>query len=228
MVAIMSEEQIQALAAIDTPTVCNAIETFGVRDHVEGFLGMDIRCLSPELGVMAGYAVTARVDASTPGAPPDPVAWEAWVRAMDAAPKPVVLVFQDVGPDPRRSAHCGEVMATLARRLGTVGLVTDGGVRDILEVRALGFHYFAAGLVPSHGTTRFLEVNVPVVLDGVRIQPGDLIHGDVNGVTTIPAEIAGQVAGAAQRVREREAGVMAYTRDPGFTLEGFLERMFTH
>ena len=224
----LSEEQIEALAAIDTPTICNAIEAFDVRGRVEGFFGMDIRCLSPELGVMTGYAVTARVDASTPGAPPNQAAWEDWVRAMAAAPKPVVLVFQDVGPNPRRSAHCGEVMATLARRLGTVGLVTDGGVRDILEVRGLGFHYFAAGLVPSHGTTRFLEVNVPVTLDGVHIQPGDLIHGDINGVTTIPAEIAGQVVEAAQRVREREAGVMAYTRDPDFSLEGFFLRMFAH
>jgi regulator of RNase E activity RraA len=224
----LSNEQIKALSEIDTPTICNAIETFDVRGRVEGFLGSEIRCLSPELGVMVGYAVTALVDASTPDAPPDPGTWEAWVRAMDAASKPAVLVFQDVGPDPRRSAHCGEVMATLAKRLGTVGLVTDGGVRDILEVRALGFHYFAAGLVPSHGTTRFLEVNAPVTLDGVSIQPGDLIHGDINGVTTIPPEIAGQVAEAAGRVREREAQVMAYTHDPGFNLEGFFKRMFTH
>jgi regulator of RNase E activity RraA len=225
---ILSDEQIAALVAIDTPTICNAIETFEVRDRVEGFLGMDIRCLSPELGVMAGYALTARVDASTPGAPPDPAAWEAWVHAMDAAPKPTVLVFQDAGPDPRRSAHFGEVMATLARRLGVVGLVTDGGVRDILEVRALGFHYFAAGLVPSHGTTRFLEVNVPVTLDGMEIHPGDLLHGDINGATTIPVEIAGQVAEAAQRVRAREAGVMAYAQDPQFNLQGFLQRIFSH
>jgi 4-hydroxy-4-methyl-2-oxoglutarate aldolase len=224
----LSDEQIRALAAIDTPTVCNAIESFNVRGRVEGFLGMDIRCLSPELGVMTGYAVTARVDASTPDAPPDQARWEDWVRAMETAPKPAVLVFQDVGPNPRRSAHCGEVMATLARRLGVTGLVTDGGVRDILEVRGLAFHYFAAGLVPSHGTTRFVEVNVPVTLDGVLIRPGDLIHGDINGVTTIPAEIAAQVAQEAQRVREREAGVMAYTRDPGFNLEGFFQRMFSH
>jgi regulator of RNase E activity RraA len=224
----MTDTLVESLAAIDTPTICNAIEAFNVRGRVEGFLGLDIRCLSPDLGAMAGYAVTARVDASTPGAPPNRKAWEDWVRAMEAAPKPAVLVFEDVGPNPRKSAHCGEVMATLARRLGTIGLVTNGGVRDILEVRRLNFHYFAAGLVPSHGTTRFLEVNVPVTIDGVQIRPGELIHGDINGVTTIPPEIAGQLAEAAQRVREREAAVMGYTSDPDFTLEGFFQRMFTH
>jgi regulator of RNase E activity RraA len=228
MHALLTPAQIEALAAIDTPTICNAIETFNVRGRVAGFLGMDIRCLSPELGVMAGYAVTARVDASTPDAPQDLATWAAWVRAMQAAPKPAVLVFQDVGPYPRKSAHCGEVMATLARQLGVVGLVTDGGVRDICEVRALGFHYFAAGLVPSHGTARFLEVNAPVVIDGVHIRPGDLLHGDVNGVTTIPLAIAAQVAAAAQRVRVKEAQVMEAARAGGLNVDDFVKRLFSH
>src|SRR5512139_2427716 len=112
---------------------------------------------------------------------------------MAASPKPGVLVFQDVGPQPRKSAHFGEVMATIATRLGMVGLVTDGGVRDLLEVRRLGFQYFAAGLAPSHGNPRLIDVNVAVMIDGVRILPGDLLHGDVNGVTIIPAKIAGEV-----------------------------------
>ena len=223
----LTPTQIEALTAIDTPTICNAIETFNLRDRVEGFLGLNVRCLSPDLGVMVGYAVTARVDASTPGAQRDQGTWEAWARAMEAAPKPVVLVFQDAGPDPSKSAHFGEVMATLAHRLGATGLVTDGGVRDILEVRRLGFHYFAAGLVPSHGTTRFLEVNVPVTIDGVVIQPGDLLHGDINGVTTIPLSIADQVETAVQRVREREAGIIGYAKRAEFTVDGFLQRMFS-
>jgi regulator of RNase E activity RraA len=91
---------------------------------------------------------------------------------MEAAPKPAVLVFQDVGPQPRKSAHLGEVMGTIARRLGVVGVVTDGGLRDILELKRLGFHCFGPGLVPSHGNPRLLEVNIPVTIDGTRIEPG--------------------------------------------------------
>jgi regulator of RNase E activity RraA len=225
---LLTSEQIAALQAIDTPTICNAIERFEVRGRVEGFLGLDIRCLLPEQGVMVGYAVTATVDSTTPEARQDERAWQQWVEAMAAAPKPGVLVFQDVGPQPRKSAHFGEVMGTLSKRLGMVGLVTNGGVRDILEVKRLGLHYFAAGLVPAHGRPRLLEINVPVTLDGVRIEPGDLLHGDINGVTTIPHAIAGQILAAVEQVRADESELMAYLNGPEFSVEGYFKRRSTH
>ncbi|NJN99635.1 MAG: RraA family protein [Anaerolineales bacterium] len=224
----LNDDQLSALREIDTPTICNAIERFNVRGRVEGFLGMDIRCLLPELGSMVGYAVTATVDSTTPGAQQDDGAWRAWVEAIAAAPKPVVLVFEDVGPQPRKSAHFGEMMATLSKRLGVVGLVTNGGVRDILEVKRLGLHYFAAGVVPSHGSPRLLEINLPVTLDGVRIEPGDLLHGDINGVTTIPLAIAAQVIEAAHQVRRDEAELLAFFNGPEFSLEGYFKRRFSH
>lgn len=226
--ASLTPEQLQALRAIDTPTICNAVETFNIRGRVEGFLGMDAHCLFPELGTMLGYALTVAVDSTTPDVKGDDAVWREWVQAMHDAPKPIVLVFQDIGPQPRKSAHIGEVMATLARRLGAIGVVTDGGVRDVNEVRALGFHYFAAGIVPSHGNPRLVRVNVPVTLDGVRIEPGALLHGDANGVTTIPLSIAAQVAAAALRVRAQEGDLLAYIKSGDFDLDGFFHRRFPH
>lgn len=224
----LTDSQIQELKAIDTPTVCNAIEKFKVRERVQGFTGMDIRCLLPELGVMVGYAVTVTVDSTTEGAPLDTRAWFNWLKAMEASPKPSVVVFKDIGPFPRKSAHLGEVMATLAARLGVVGVVTDGGLRDILEVKQVGLQCFAKGLVASHGNPRLIEVGVPVTIDGVRIEPGDLLHGDANGLTTIPREIAGQVAQAVAEVRADEAQLMAYIRGPEFKVEDFFKRRFSH
>lgn len=221
---ILTAAQIEELRNIDTPTVCNAIERFNARGRVEGFMGMDIRCLTPELGVMVGYAVTVTVDSTTPDVPADPAIWRAWMEAMAAGPRPVVLVFKDVGPQIRKSAHIGEVMGTIASRLGAIGVVCDGGVRDILELKALGFHCFAPGLTPSHGNPRLIEVNAPVELDGVRVAPGDLIHGDPNGVTTIPLAIADRVAEAAADVRRAEAEVMRYIKSPDFSVAGFTER----
>lgn len=224
----LTDAQIQELKAIDTPTVCNAIEKFKVRGRVQGFMGMDIRCLLPELGTMVGYAVTVTVDSTTEGAPLDTQAWFNWMKAMEASPKPVVVVFKDIGPFPRKSAHLGEVMATIAARLGVVGVVTDGGLRDIVEVRQVGLQCFAKGLVASHGNPRLIEVGVPVTVDGVRIEPGDLLHGDANGVTAIPREIAGQVAQAAAEIRAEEAGLMAYIRSPEFKVEEYFKRRFSH
>ncbi len=225
---VLSAEQLATLRALDTPTVCNAIEAFKVRGRVEGFCGMDVRCLSPQLGVMVGYAVTLTVDSTTPGTSQDDRVWHDWMQAMASSPQPVVVVMQDVGPQPRKSAHFGEVMGTLSRRLGAIGVLTNGGVRDLDEVRRLGLHYLAAGVVPAHGQPRLLAVNVPVVIDGVAIQPGDLIHGDVNGVTLVPLAIAGRVAEAAQVVRETEVELMDYINGPEFSIDGFYQRKFTH
>jgi 4-hydroxy-4-methyl-2-oxoglutarate aldolase len=225
---MLNAVQLEALKAIDTPTICNAIERFKVRNDVTGFTGMDIRCLYPQLGITLGYALTVAVDSTTPDAKRDNQVWMEWVRAMAAAPKPIFLVFQDVGPKPEKSAHMGEVMASLAKRMGAVGLLTDGGVRDILEVERLGFQYFATGVVVSHGNPRLLQVNVPVTVDGLRIEPGDLLHGDLNGVTKIPAEIAAQTAEMALKIRQEEADLLAYINGPDFSVEGFIQRKFTH
>jgi regulator of RNase E activity RraA len=224
----LSPQAIEDLRAMDTPTICNAIETFNIRGRLEGFLGMDIHCLLPDLGSMVGYAVTATVDSTTPEVGQDEQAWLKWMQAMQASPKPAVLVFKDIGPQPRKSAHLGEVMGTIARRMGVVGIVTDGGVRDILELKQLRFHCFAAGLSPSHGNPRLIEFNCPVVIDGVRIETGDLLHGDINGVTIVPQTIANQVAAAAAGVRQKEAEQMAYVNSPEFTLEGLHQWRQSH
>ena len=225
---LLTQAQFEALKAIDTPTICNAIERFKVRSEVTGYTGMNIRCLFPQFGVTLGYALTVTVDSTTPQVKSDSSAWKAWVRAMDAAPKPIFLVFQDVGFNREKSAHIGEIMASLAHRLGAVGLLTDGGVRDVLEVERLGFQYFAAGVVPSHGNPRLLQVNPPVTIDGLRIEPGDLLHGDLNGVVKIPLEIAAQTAEMAQQVRQEEADLLAYIKGPEFSAEGFIQRRFAH
>jgi 4-hydroxy-4-methyl-2-oxoglutarate aldolase len=225
---ILTVAQLEALKAIDTPTICNAIERFKVRNDVTGFTGLNIRCLYPQFGVTTGYALTVTVDSTTPDVRRDNDVWKAWVRAMDAAPKPIFLVFQDVGLNPEKSAHMGEIMASLAKRLGAVGLLTDGGVRDILEVERLGFQYFAAGVVASHGNPRLLQINVPVAIDGLQIESGDLLHGDLNGVVKIPAEIATQTAEMALKIRQEETDLLAYINSPEFSVEGFIERKFSH
>ena len=225
----LTEEQLAALKAIDTPTICNAIETFEVRGRCEGYTGVDIRCLTPDLPPMLGYAVTVTVDTMTPDVPRPQEGFSAWVRAMESAPnKPLVIVFKDVGPNPRKSAHMGEMMATLASKFQAVGLLTDGGVRDLAEVHALGFQYFALGVVASHGNARLLEVNVPVTIDGMEIKPGDLIHGDLNGVTVIPDSIADKVAAEAKRIRDGELAMLDYMNGPDFKADGYLQRRFKH
>jgi len=202
----LSREQLDELRAIDSPTIANAIEYFGVRPRVAGYCGSNVRCLTPEAGFMLGYAVTCKGDSTTENK--DRREHSTLYQSIYARqPLPVVVVIGDDG-DPSRinlSCHAGEMMATTMKRVGAVGLVTNGGLRDIREIQALGgFHYFGRGLVVAHGRPCIYDVGTTVNIDGMEVRPGDLLHGDENGITVIPAEIADQVAAKAKEHRDEE------------------------
>lgn len=215
--AALSRADLEFLCSVDSPTIANAIERFDVRDRTEGFIGGSIRCASPGLGTMVGQAVSVTMS-SRPG----PVTsregyWQMW-EAVEAAPSPSVLVVQDVSGAPSRCAYFGEVMATLATRLGCVGLVTDGGVRDLVEIEALGFHLFATHAVVSHGNFEIVDVGNDVTLDGQIVRAGDVLHGDRNGIVIVPPETLGGLPAVVLEVRRREAELMASFGSPGFTI----------
>jgi 4-hydroxy-4-methyl-2-oxoglutarate aldolase len=215
----LTPEQLVELQQIDSPTVSNAIERFQVRPRVTGFAGWDLRCAFPELGTMVGYAVTCTADSTTESRVDERGLLRLWA-AIETAPKPAVLVIKDIGPERSRSCHMGEVMATTAKALGAVGCVSDGGLRDVAEVRALGgFQYFCPGFVVSHGNPVICEVNVSVTLEGMTVKPGDLVHGDINGVLIVPDAVADRVAAEAERVRADEREVLDFVRRPGLTVE---------
>ena len=216
---VVSPEQLAFLREVDSPTIANAIEPFEVRDRTEGFVGGAVRCLFPKLPPTVGYALTVTMSNA-----PGPVAgregfWRMW-EALEQMPTPSVLVVQDVSGAPTRVAYCGEVMATIARRLGAVGIVTDGGVRDLAEVRALGMAYFARYAVVSHANFWIEEVGAPIELDGQTVRTGDLLHGDANGIVLVPPPVVADLPTAVAEVRERERRLMAYVNGPDFTLEG--------
>lgn len=210
---------IAALAAIDSPTVANAIERFNVRPRTAGYADLLLRCQFPARGSMVGYAVTCTADSSTEGRP-DGVGLMGLWEAIAAAPSPAVVVIKDIGPSPGRGCHMGEMMATMARRLGAVGCVSDAGLRDVKEVEALGdFQYFCPGLVVSHGQPVIVDVNVEVTIHGLAIAPGDILHGDANGLLTVPAAIAAEVPAACEAVRAEEGALRDFILDPGFSME---------
>ena len=225
---ILTPGQLAALAAIDSPTVANAIERFRVRRRIDGYADRDLRCAFPQLGTMVGYAVTCTADSTTEGRSDGAGLIGLWA-ALEAAPKPAVLVIKDVGPDPRKGCHMGEIMATIAKALGAVGCVSDGGLRDVREVEALGgFQYFCPGFVVSHGQPVILDVDVPVTVHGLSIEPGTLLHGDVNGLLAVPEAIAGEVAAACDAVRAEERALLDLITAPGFTVEKLRQWTLTH
>jgi regulator of RNase E activity RraA len=220
----MSNPWIEYLRGVDTPTLSNAIELLKVRPREAGFTPLEIRCLFPEFGRMAGYAVTAQVETVTQAMPGGVEGHIALYRLLEQAPKPAVVVLQEIGGHPDYAAHCGEVMATFFTRLGAVGLVSDCAVRDIPEVRALKFHYFARGACASHANFRIIRSGVPVAIRGLAVRPGDLLHGDENGLLSIPDVKLEELQQAVETVRVSERRIMDYAKSAEFTVDGF-ERM---
>jgi regulator of RNase E activity RraA len=212
----ISPESYERLKAIDSATVANAIEKFGVRPDTWGFTGPDIRCLFPEMGVMLGYAATAVMGPREVTDKGFRDGWLQFTQSIEDSPKPVVAVIEDSPIWFTQGALVGEVMATVMKSLGALGCVTNGGVRDVDQVREMGFQYHASGVIVSHGQLKFLSVAQPVRLGRLEVRPGDLVHGDVNGVVIVPAEIADDIPEAAQKILDREAEIISAAKEPGF------------
>ena len=220
----MGPEAIGYLKSVDSPTLSNAIEDLRVRPKHEGFAPENVRCLFPEFGRMCGFAVTAQVETISQMTPTDRGIFVDLFEAVHASPKPAIVVLQEIGAQPELAAHCGEVMATIFTRLGAIGLVSDSAVRDIPEVRAIGMHYFARGAVASHGHFHIVRVGVPVQINGLVVKPGDILHGDENGLISVPECGLEELAGAVESVRAREKRLMDFVKGDGFTIEALRSR----
>lgn len=220
MEASLGPAQLEALRRLDTCTVANAIETFDVRLRNEGYLDATVRSLLPRLGPMVGYAATVRIRCSNP--PPVPVAAYAqrtdWWTSLLAIPAPRVVVIEDVDELRGSGAFLGEVHAHILRALDCAGVITNGSVRDVPAIEALGLPLFANSVAVSHAYVHIVDFGHPVQVGGLEIRPGDLLHGDVHGVLSVPLEIAAGIPAAAARLLEREARVIALCRSPDFSL----------
>ena len=210
-------ELIEYLKTIDTATLANAIEILQLRPRAEGYASLYLKCLFPEFGPMCGYAVTAQVETVTLGTPRTEQAYLDLFEAVEASPKPAVLVMQEIGGDRDRATHAGEVMATIFTRLGAVGLVSDCGVRDLTAVRKIGFHYFARGAVASHASNRIVRTGVPVEVTGVTIRPGDMLHADENGLITVPESGREKLHELVDQILAKEQKLLDFVRGCGFT-----------
>jgi len=216
----LSREELEALRRWPTPAISNAIESFKIRPFNEGYMSPDIKCVFPDLGCMIGYAVTAVITADSPEG--RRVTPQEWWDVVQKVPPPRVVVIHDID-NPVRGSFWGEVQANIHKALGCVGAVTDGSVRDLDEVKALGFHFFSSCITVSHAYVHLVDVGVPVKVGGVVVKPGDLLQGDKHGVISIPLEIAREIPKAAQRIEDWERVIINYCKSKEFTVEGLKE-----
>ena len=222
MSQVPSTEELNLLGKYDTPTICNVIELFDVRPRNEGYMDKCIKSCFPEMSPMVGYASTATFRCASPKGDESYGSLEKQVASFSELPGPAVVVFEDLD-DPNVGATFGEIMCTTYQTFGAKGLITSGAGRDLDQVRAIGFPVFTNGTNCSHGYSQIPSLNIPVQVGGLTINPGDLLHGDCNGVTTIPIEIAREVAQLCDQYVVAESIILDYLKTDNVTPKGLTQ-----
>jgi regulator of RNase E activity RraA len=212
---------LELLRKYDTPTVCNVAELFDHCPRTAFYMDGRIRACYPKLPPMVGYAATATFRSAAPPRAGNVYAGLAdQIKAFAELPGPAVVVFQDLD-DPATAATFGEVMCTTYKSFGAVGLITSGAGRDLEQVEALRFPCFTSGTICAHGYCHIVQANVPVRVGGLPVHPGDLLHGDCNGVAMVPNHVASAVAEGCVELVAAEAVILDYLRGGKVDAQGF-------
>ena len=212
--------QMAKLRQLGSCSVANAIETFGVRLRNTGFTDSTVRCIFPDLPPTVGYAATVRVRTSEPPMEGESYYYRLdWLEHVLSIPAPRILVVQDMDHQSGRGSFIGDVHTHILAALGCIGVVTNGAVRNVEHARSLQFQMFAGNLSVSHSFAHVFDFGTTVEVGQRGVRPGDLLHGDLHGIQTVPMEIAGKVSGVAQRMIEEELEIIERCDSADFTVE---------
>lgn len=210
---------LEDLQRFDTPTVCNALEILAPRRRGYGFTTEPLVCLRPDLKPVVAVARTATIRSAHPGDLSGEEARrlsDAYYAYIDEGPKPSIVVIQDLDQQKGYGSFWGEVNSAIHMGLGCLGVITDGGVRDLPDIAA-GFQMLAGRVIPSHAWVHVVDFARPVTVAGMRVRDGDLIHADQHGAVVVPADAAAGVRAAAEQIIRREKVIIEAARQPGFS-----------
>ena len=221
----LTPEQLEELRQIPTCSVANAIETFNIMPRTEGFMLPAVKSIFPDMGHMIGYAVTGVITANMPPSGHMSVSRLDWVDTILSVPAPRVLVLQDIDYPNVIGSFWGEVQANIHGALDCVGTVTDGGVRDLDEMRERNFNAFASDVLVSHAYVHLIDVGVPVTVGGLKVNMGDIILGDQHGVMSVPHDIAADIPAAVKSVEDREQEMIGLCQSPDFSVEKLKDQL---
>jgi 4-hydroxy-4-methyl-2-oxoglutarate aldolase len=221
----MKPADLEQLRRLSTCIVASAIEGFRVRLPNAGFTDSSISCIFKNRLPLIGYAATARIRSKNPPMAGHGYYYERtdWWNHILSIPAPRIVVIEDVDDRPGLGAFIGEVNANILLALGCLGLITNGSVRDVDQVGLTRFQMFAAGVSVSHAYAHIFDFGGTVEVGGLKVRPGDLIHGDRHGVQTVPMEIADKVPAAAHQIMHRRELLIGLCRATDFSIDRLRE-----
>lgn len=212
---------LQQLLNHDTPSITNVVATYpenplclGLYNpwHENWYTDQTIKCMYPELGRRIGHVVTCVFGL------PDPsysrLTFADVLEALDASPKPTVLVLEQKFPPELEGkvGLAGGIMTTALKTVGCVGVISNGPSRDLDEIRPMGMQYLLSGITPGHGDMAVRAVNVPVSVGGMDVAPGEIVHMDENGACKFPDDKAEAVLTNVQELMRQEEELMTQIR----------------
>lgn len=219
----MDETLIAQLRAVDTPTVCNAIEVVEGKRGFDRFTRGTVLSSDPGAAAIVGVARTAKISAI---APPTEAAEVIRARRMDyyrhmaSGPRPALAVIEDVDGDAAIGAYWGEINTTIHKGLGLSGALTNGVMRDLGDLPG-GFPVIAGSVGPSHGFVHVREIATPVTVFGLTIADGEVVHADRHGAVVIPADYLPEIGKAVDKLIATEQIVLEAARRPDFDFDSF-------
>ena len=205
--SLVSSDILRQLAQFDTALLANTVEALKPSSGHEWYMAGTIQSVTPELGPTVGVAYTCELDSSTPGGEPEMDEYWRFLEEAEKEERPVVWVVKTVGSRPDHECVLGDGMAKTLRAAGCVGLVTDGGVRDVAGLSSASFAAYCKGKTIHHGALRFRAATRAMEVGGITVRQGDVIHADCGGSIRIPSECLQELPSAALRMLgfEREA-----------------------
>lgn len=180
-------------------------------DQITGQRGYMRHDMRPRTGsAFVGRATTALLRANTPDKTTAALSAQHSVAMIDAAQPGQVGII--VIEDSLDLAGLGGLMATAAKARGMAGIVLDGGVRDLAEIRSLGLPVFARSVSPGSSVGRFASVDkdIPVQCAGILVRPGDIVVAGEDGVVVVPKEREDEVLKRAQEIDDRESKMVPF------------------
>ena len=198
-------EQLAAFAGVPTGYVVDAMGGRGALDY-------RIKPLAPASAVLVGAAVTCHCG------PADNLALFAALSI--AGPGDILIAATDGFT---ATSVTGDLLLGMAKNRGVRGLVTDGLVRDIAGIAAVGLPVYCAGVTPNSPVRNGPgTVGLPVVMGGVTIESGDIVIGDNDGIVVIPRDQAGAVLDRLPDIRAAEAALEAKVK-AGLEVPDFIQ-----
>jgi 4-hydroxy-4-methyl-2-oxoglutarate aldolase len=208
-------EWVETLRGVDTASIYNILKGLG-RAEPASYSGPELRTLFPELGSVAGFAVTSSWTAGEAGgANAD---YLAFLEAIESSPRPTLAVLSDVGANPGRSGIAGDGMVKEFQVAGASAAIVGGSVMDIAGMEQVGLPVYVTGVVPAYDDLRMAAWGEPVMVGSLRVSTGDVLVGDRAGLVRIPPDAIEGVVRGVPGFKKLERSMQELLSRPGLTV----------